>query len=84
MNMNTCYTNTDDTNSATNTVYTNTDTKTVHTNTDTNTVHTNTDKNTDTKGLIQILLQIQAASSALGGLGQHQPLAITHFPCPAI
>ena len=56
-----------------NTGYTNTDdTNTVHTNTDTNTVDTNTvDTNT-------------ATNSALGGLGQQQPLAITHFPCPAI
>ena len=41
MNMNTGYTNTDDTDSATNTVHTNTDT-----NTDTNRVDTNTAKNT--------------------------------------
>ena len=46
MNIDTGYTNSDDTNSATNTVHTNTDTNTVHTNTDTNTVHTNTDTNT--------------------------------------
>ena len=48
MNIDTGYTNSDDTNSATNTVHTNTDTNTVHTNTDTNTDTNRVDTNTAT------------------------------------